>query len=138
LNEATRVDAETERKLYHVTDIANLPSILRDGIRPQAGSWLGASWKPRVFFSTTRIGAYEIANNFRWERRGVYAFVIVDPAKVRARLRPDRDYDQGVWVRVHVPPEAIIGVHEVDEDFFESDEFQSYMGCDEDDGQSQA
>jgi hypothetical protein len=87
-----------------------------------------------VFFATTRIGAYEIANNFLWERKGKFALVLVDPTRIKGKLRPDQDYDQGVWVAADVPPSAIIGVDEVDETFFESREFLAYMGCDEDDG----
>jgi hypothetical protein len=33
-----------------------------------------------------------------------------------------------------VPPAAIIGVEAIDEDFFESTEFLTYMGIDDDDG----
>jgi hypothetical protein len=104
---------------------------LGDGLKARAGSWHSVAWKPRVFFTTTRIGAYEIANNFIWERKGEYLFILVDPTRVRGKLRPDRDYDQGVWMAADVPPDAIIGVHEVDEDFFESHEFQAYMGCED-------
>ena len=118
--------------LYHVTELRNRESILRDGLKAKAGSWHQTKWAPRVFFITTRIGAYEMANNFIHERRGDgYLFVLVDPAKMRGKLRPDRDYDQGVWTTVDVPPEAITGTEEVDEDFFESREFLDYMGIEE-------
>jgi len=120
-------------ELYHVTEVANVASILRDGLKARAGSWSGTSWKPRVFFATTRIGAYEIANNFIWERKGTYVIVRVDSAKVPGRLRQDLDYDQGVWIPANVPPEAITGFDEVDEEFFESDEFLGYMGCEPED-----
>jgi RNA:NAD 2'-phosphotransferase (TPT1/KptA family) len=81
-----------------------------------------------VFFTTTRMGAYEIANNFIFERRGEYLVILVDPTKMHGKLRPDRDYEQGVWTATDVPPQAIIGVEEVDEDFLESHEFLAYMG----------
>ena len=123
-----------ETPIYHVTDVRNRESILRDGLRAKAGSWHNTSWKPRVFFTTTRIGAYEMANNFISERRGEYVFVLVDPGKVRGTLRPDREYDQGLWTSTDVPPAAIIGVEAIDEDFFESTEFLTYMGIDDDDG----
>ena len=119
--------------IYHVTDIQNREVILRDGLKAKAGSWHKTVWKPRVFFATTRIGAYEIANNFMHERRGEYLLILVDPAKIRGKLRPDRDYDQGVWTAIDILPEAIIGVEEVDEDFFESREFLAYMGIEGDD-----
>ncbi len=121
--------------IYHVTDVQNREVILRDGLKAEAGSWHKTTWKPRVFFTTTQIGAYEIANNFMHERRGEYLFILVDPAKIRGKLRPDRDYDQGVWTATDVPPDAIIGVEEVDEDFFESSEFLAYMGIEEDEGE---
>jgi RNA:NAD 2'-phosphotransferase (TPT1/KptA family) len=120
-------------ELYHVTDIGNLPAILHDGLKTRAGSWLEVAWKPRVFFTTTKLGAYEMANNFMWERKGNYIIVRVDPSKVRGKLRPDRDYDQGVWTARDVPPEAILGVDDLDEDFFESLEFRAYMGGDDED-----
>ncbi len=119
--------------LYHVTNLGSLPSILKDGLEARAGSWQGVAWKPRVFLTTTRLGAYEIANNFMWERKGEYAFILVDPTKIHGKLRPDLNYDQGVWVAADVPLDAIAGVEEVDEDFLESREFLAYMGCDEDD-----
>jgi hypothetical protein len=130
--------ASPKRKLpdapiYHVTDVGNREAILREGLRAKAGSWHSVSWKPRVFFTTSRIGAYEIANNFIHERRGEYLLVLVDPAKIRGKLRPDREYDQGVWTVIDVPPEAIVGMEEVDEDFFESSEFQTYMGIEDED-----
>lgn len=124
---------QTEPLLYHVTDVGNLPSISRDGLRARAGSWLHVAWRPRVFFTTTRMGAYELANTFMWERKGVYLIIRVDASKIRGKIHPDRDYDQGVWTATDVPPEAIIGVDDVDEDFFESHEFLAYMGCEEDD-----
>jgi RNA:NAD 2'-phosphotransferase (TPT1/KptA family) len=119
--------------IYHVTDVQNRESILREGLKAKAGSWHKATWKPRVFFTTTQIGAYEIANNFMHERRGEYLFILVDPSKMQGKLRPDRDYDQGVWTASNVSPEAIIGVQEVDEDFFESGEFLAYMGTEDED-----
>lgn len=121
-----------EGPLYHVTNAENCDVILRDGLRAKDGSWHGVKWKRRVFFVTTRIGAFEMANNFIHERRGNYIFVLVDPARMRSRLRPDKDYDQGVWTAADVPPEAVIGVEPVDEEFFESTEFLAYMGIDED------
>jgi RNA:NAD 2'-phosphotransferase (TPT1/KptA family) len=119
--------------IYHVTDVQNREAILREGLKAKAGSWHKVTWKPRVFFTTTRIGAYEIANNFMHERRGEYLFILVNPAKMRSKLRPDRDYDQGVWTATDVPPEAIVGVEAVDEGFFESSEFLAYMGVEDDD-----
>jgi hypothetical protein len=74
-----------------------------------------------------------MANNFISERRGEYVLVLVDPGKVRGTLRPDRDYDQGVWTSTDVPPAAIIGVEAIDEGFFESTEFLTHMGIDDDD-----
>ena len=68
-----------------------------------------------------------------WERKGEYMLILVDPTRLHGKLRTDRDYDQGVWVAADVPPDAIIGMYEVDEDFFESDEFLAYMGCDKED-----
>ena len=118
-------------QLYHVTEVGNLSSILRNGLQARAGSWLNVTWKPRVFFATTRLSAYGIAHLFMWERKGDYTLVLVDPAKIRGKLRPDRDYDEGVWVAADVPLDAIIGINDVDKDFFESHEFQAYMGCDE-------
>src|SRR5258708_3650076 len=105
--------------IYHVTAVQNREAILRDGLMAKAGSWQNVVWKRRVFFTTTRISAYEITNSFMHERREEYLFVLVDPAKMRGKLRPDRDYDRGVWTSTDVPPEAIIGVEEVDESFFE-------------------
>ena len=99
-------------------------------IKAKDGSWHGVKWKRRVFFVTTRIGAYKMANNFIHETRGEYIFILVDPAKMRGRLRPDKNYDQGVWAAADVPREAIIGVEPVDEEFFESTEFLTYMGFD--------
>src|ERR1700722_960794 len=122
-----------DSQLYHVTDVGNLPAILRDGLKARAGSWLKVTWKPRVFFATTRMGAYDIANLFLWERKGVYLIMRLDPSKVRGKLRPDRDFDPGIWATHDVPPEAIIGVDEVDEDFFESPEFLAYVGCEGED-----
>lgn len=119
--------------IYHVTDVQNREAILRDGLKAKAGSWHKVTWKPRVFFTTTRIGAYEIANNFMHERRSEYLFVLVDASKMRGKLRPDLEYDQGVWTATDVPPEAIIGVESVDEDFFESSEFLAYLGIEDDD-----
>jgi len=127
------VSALPEGLLYHVTNSENRGAILRDGLKAKDGSWHGVKWKRRVFFVTTRIGAYEMAINFIHERRGEYIFVLVDPAKMRSRIRPDKDYDQGVWTDADVPPEAIKGVEPVDEEFFESTEFLTYMGIDEDD-----
>ena len=63
-----------------------------------------------MFLTTTRLGAYEIANNFMWERKGDYAFILVDPTKIHGKLRPDLNYDQGVWVAADVPLDAIAGV----------------------------
>jgi RNA:NAD 2'-phosphotransferase (TPT1/KptA family) len=119
--------------IYHVTEVRNRAAILREGLKAKAGSWHKVTWKPRVFFTITQIGAYEIANNFMHERRGEYLFILVDPAKMRGKLRPDRDYDQGVWTSTDVPPEAIIGVESVDAAFFESGEFLAYMGIEDDD-----
>jgi hypothetical protein len=125
------VDQLPESQLYHVTDVGNLPAIVRDGLKARAGSWLDVAWKPRVFFATTRMGAYEIAHLFMWERKGDYLIIRLDPSKVRGKLRPDLDYDQGLWTTLDVPPEAIIGVDEIHEDFFESREFLAYIGSDE-------
>lgn len=122
-----------EAPIYHVTDVENREAILRDGLKAKAGSWHNMSWKPRVFFTTTRIGAYEIANNFISERRGEYLFILIDPSKTRGTFRPDRDYDQGLWIAIDVPPEAIIGVEAIDDDFFESSEFLAYMGIEDGD-----
>jgi|SRR5579872_4300566 len=122
-----------EYQLYHVTDVANLPTILRDGLKAKAGSWLKVSWKPRVFFATTTMSAYDIAHLFMWERKGSYLIIRLDPTKIRGRLRPDRDFDQGMWTTLDVPPEAIIGVDEVDEDVFESPEYLAYVGCEDED-----
>lgn len=60
-----------EGPLYHVIDVENRDAILRDGLKAKVGSWLGIEWKRRVFFATTRIGAYEMANNFIHERHRV-------------------------------------------------------------------
>jgi len=133
MNERAAMVPQPGNQLYHVTESGNVPSILRDGLKARAGSWLKVTWRPRVFFATTQIAAYEIAQMFAWERKGNYAFVLVDPTKIRGKLRPDRDYDKGLWVAADVPPEAIVGVNDVDEEFFESDEFLTYVGCDEDD-----
>jgi RNA:NAD 2'-phosphotransferase (TPT1/KptA family) len=114
--------------IYHVTAIQNREAILREGLKTKAGSWHKTTWKPRVFFTTTRIGAYGVANDFIHLRQGEYLFILVDPTKMRGKLRPDRDYDHGVWTTIDVPPEAIVGVEEVDEDFFESSEFFHYLG----------
>lgn len=59
-------------------------------------------------------------------------FVLVDPAKIRGKLRQDLDFEHGAWTTIDVPPDAIIGVEEVDEDFFESRELLAYMGEDDD------
>lgn len=122
-----------EGPLYHVTKVENRDAILREGLKAKEGSWHRVKWKRRVFFVTTRIGAYEMANNFIHERRGEYIFVLVDPSKMSSRIRPDKDYDQDVWTAADVPPEVIIGVEPVDEKFFESTEFLTYIGIDEDD-----
>jgi len=125
----------SDTPIYHVTDVQNRQAILRDGLKAKAGAWHKVTWKPRVFFATTLMGAYEITNNFMHERRGEYLFILVDPAKMRRKLRPDDDYDQGVWTSGDVAPEAIIGIKEVDEDFFESSEFLAYMGIEDDEGE---
>ena len=117
-------------RLYHVTKVENRDAIFRDALKAKAGSWHDVKWKPRVFFATTRMAAYEIANNFIHERRGVYLFILVDSTKVTGHLRPDRDYDQGMWTATDVSPEAIVGVEDVNEDFFEAEEFLAYMGVD--------
>jgi hypothetical protein len=74
---------EPEAQLYHVTNIENCDAILREGLKARAGSWHKVTWKPRVFFTTTLMSAYEIAHNFRCERGGEYLFVLVDPDKAR-------------------------------------------------------
>ncbi len=84
-----------------------------------------------MFFAKTRIGAFEIAHNFIHDRRGEYVFIRVDPCKVSGRIRPDSEYDHGLWTAMDVPSEAIFGVEIVDEDFFESHEFLAYMGVGE-------
>ena len=116
-----------QQELYHVTDAGNCTAILREGLTARAGSWNGVAWKPRVFFTTNRMAAYEIANNLIWERKGEYIIIRVDRAKLCGRLRQDRDYDHGVWTGTDVSPEAIVGIDEVDEEFFECDEFLAYM-----------
>jgi RNA:NAD 2'-phosphotransferase (TPT1/KptA family) len=119
----------TPTLLYHVTDLEHRESILRDGLKARAGSWLRTEWKPRVFFVTNRMGAFEIAQLIIHERRGpAYMFVLVDSGKLRGKLRQDLDFEHGVWTPLDVPPEAIVGTEEVDEDFFESREFLEHMG----------
>jgi hypothetical protein len=120
-----------ESPLYHVTDIINRDAIVCEGLKARGGSWHRDTWKARVFFTTTRAGAYEIAHNFMHERGGEYLFVLVDPAKVRGTFRPDREYDQGLWISIDVPPEAIVGMEAVDEEYFGSREFLSYMGIED-------
>jgi hypothetical protein len=132
-NMSKTVSTLLEGPLYHVTNVENRDAILRDGLKAKDGSWHGVKWKRQVFFVTTRIGAYEMANNFIHETRGEYIFIPVDPAKMSGRLRPDKNYDQGVWAAADVPREAIIDVEPVNEEFFESAEFLNYMGVDEGD-----
>ncbi len=126
------MNEQSEGQLFHVTDVGNLPSILRDGLKAHAGSWLGVAWKPRIFFTRTRLSAYEIASMFVWERKGDYVLIVVDRNKIRRKLRPDRDFDQGVWVAADVSADAIIEVKEIDDDVFESPEFRRHMGYEDD------
>lgn len=126
------MDPLPEAQLYHVTNVENRTSILQEGLKARAGSWFKTAWKPRVFFATSKLAAYEMAMIFMHERKGDYLIVRIDPAKLRGKLRPDRDYDHGVWIARDVLPDTIIGVDDVDEDFLESKEYRTYMWGDED------
>ena len=123
--------------LYHVTSREQLAAIQQNGIEPRAGEWpiVRHKWTPRIFLSTTLMGATEMAVMFDDERRhGSRDFVIlvIDPHKIpRASFRRDSQ-SEGVWIKAHVPPSAIIGVQEPDA---ESDEFLAYMDGEQADDQ---
>lgn len=123
--------------LYHISRAANRASILAHGIEPRAGSWTGSKWTAKVFFATNKNAAYELAYNIEDHRRdGPYCFFIVDPARIpKAKFYRDRDYPDGLWTRSHIPPEAIVAVNEIDDEYYESPEYLQFMGLDDDDGE---
>jgi RNA:NAD 2'-phosphotransferase (TPT1/KptA family) len=124
-------------RLYHVTSVDNVPAILKAGIEPSAGERhigsLRHAWKkPKVFLAINLMAAYEIAMVFEHERIRGWDFVIlfIDPLQIpQAKFVKDGQYDYGVWTTFHIPPSAIVDVHEPD---LESEEFARFMGHDTD------
>jgi len=118
--------------LYHVAPREQLAAILQSGIEPRAGRWFKHRWTPRVFFNSSLMGATEMAMMFESEKRHSsrdFVILLIDPTKIpEVKFRHDVE-SEGVWTRQHVPASAIISVQEPD---FESDEFQTYMGINDD------
>ncbi len=119
--------------LYHVTPLEKEASILKNGISPNTGSWRKHRWRNRIFLTTTLNGANEMAMMFADEHRGGKDFTIIKIDSTRipnAKFFPDKESEFGVWTASPIPPEAVVGTEDVD---LESEEFQKFMGVDDED-----